>query len=97
MVEYIEREKVLAKKTEIHCIVHCQGADEEDVYNAVLVEDINAIPAADVRPVKRGEWSRIDYKPHGHDYQCSVCQFKNDEPNNFCPNCGADMREKEET
>jgi rRNA maturation endonuclease Nob1 len=47
---------------------------------------------AAVRPVKRGKWTRIDYEPHGHDYKCSACGWKNDMPTHFCPNCGADMR-----
>ena len=59
---------------------------------AELVSEIAAIPAADVRPVVRGRWSRIDYEPHGHDYKCSACGWKNDMPTHFCPNCGADMR-----
>lgn len=78
MVEYIEREKVLAKKTEIHRIVHCQGADEEDVYNAVLIEDINAIPAADVRCV----------------VTCSECKHWNrNEEGNLCCTKDADEDE----
>lgn len=50
-------------------------------------------PAADVRPVCGGKWSRIDYEPHGHDYKCSACEWKNDMPTHFCPNCGARMEE----
>lgn len=55
-------------------------------------ERLKRIPAADVRPVVRGKWSRIDYEPHGHDYKCSACGWKNDMPTHFCPNCGADCR-----
>ena len=28
-------------------------------------------------------------------YQCSICRRLNDDTDNFCPNCGADMREAE--
>ena len=59
---------------------------------------------------KRGEWivheartevndSCIDFFPT--DYECSNCGLKqsmyfiNSKPSNFCPNCGADMRERE--
>jgi hypothetical protein len=66
-------------------------------YTSTLREllDTNHIPytAADVRPVVRGKWSRIDYEPHGHDYKCSACEWKNDMPTLFCPKCGARMEE----
>lgn len=58
-------------------------------------EKMQAIPAADVRPVVHGEWihfSRSD--------ECSVCGYdtgKYEAPTWFCPKCGADMRKKEET
>lgn len=54
------------------------------------------VPVADVKPVRRGEWQHLE----DVDWQCSVCgadalaigcrQVKS----NFCPNCGADMREE---
>lgn len=66
-------------------------------------ESLQRVPT--IEP-KKGKWLRTDAYPH-HIY-CSVC-FKtyipNDEwdiwksdgwlPKNFCPNCGADMREPE--
>lgn len=51
------------------------------------------LPAADVRPVVKASWKRIDFKPCGHDYECSSYGWKNDMATHFCPNCGADMRE----
>ena len=54
---------------------------------------IEKLHAEDVRPVVRGKWTRIDYEPHGHDYKCSACGWKNDMPTHFCPNCGAWMEE----
>lgn len=57
------------------------------------------IPAADVRPVKRGKW--IDYQQGQWIYaKCSECETVHDVRSNFCPSCGADMRSeppKEET
>lgn len=59
----------------------------------------NAVPAADVREAKKGRWIN-----QGADSEiCSACGSRfyisalfavgiNDEPN-FCPNCGADMKE----
>ena len=45
---------------------------------------------------KKGMW--IEHNPHkwglGIVFECSECGEKIDcEPSNFCPNCGADMRE----
>jgi rubrerythrin len=64
-----------------------------DALRRACEEEVKHIPAADVRPVVRGKWTRVDYEPCGHDYICSVCGCKCDGPWNFCPNCGADMRE----
>lgn len=67
-----------------------------------VLEYLNEVPAANFRPVVRGKWNRTDAYPHR--LYCSVCYktyLKNDEllgrwkfPLNFCPNCGADMREE---
>ncbi|MBQ6756494.1 MAG: hypothetical protein IJP43_06085 [Oscillospiraceae bacterium] len=70
------------------------------------LEEIKNIPAADVVERKRGEW--VGYPEsfkfeHIYDRDAIVCPFcevswnfvDNDtERFNFCPNCGADMREK---
>lgn len=58
-------------------------------------EAIVAMPAADVREVRKGKW---EYD-HWCEFKCSVCgAFSKSEPyrgrENFCPNCGADMREE---
>lgn len=52
---------------------------------------IRSYPAADVRPVRHGRW--------GVKNECSECGcqpwFERDiHTLNFCPNCGADMREE---
>lgn len=52
--------------------------------------------AADVRPVVRGRWSEKPYLL-GTTNVCSVCGENYGMPHgkyNFCPNCGADMREE---
>ena len=55
---------------------------------------------ADVRPVVRGKWR--PYSPLTDTYECDKCGYQVIDEifrTNFCPNCGADMREppKEET
>jgi len=52
--------------------------------------------AADMRPVVRGKWEHLTMDKHSQ--TCSACRtiYYNilDYPFNFCPNCGADMREE---
>lgn len=58
-----------------------------------LLQDVDAIESV---PVVHGEWI-LRHIGVGHMWECSVCHkrpdiyVKND--TNFCPNCGADMRE----
>ena len=60
-----------------------------------LKETIDSVPAADVVERKKGKWM---YKKITTDLhvvgQCSVCKERRI-IDNFCPNCGADMREEE--
>ena len=60
-----------------------------------LKETIDSVPAADVVERKKGKWM---YKKITTDLhvvgQCSVCKERR-VIDNFCPNCGADMREEE--
>ena len=62
------------------------------------LEALMDIPAADVRPVVRGKWKDAMQSCHDSPHvKCSVCgeyywQYFN--KFNFCPNCGADMREE---
>ena len=42
---------------------------------------------------KRGEWIPVD---NGHHVRCSECGRCGFASNNFCPNCGADMRGKDD-
>jgi rubrerythrin len=87
MDEYIRRTDAINS-------VYEAFADGKNAYDA-----LNAIPVADVRPVARGTWVGIDDFPHD-DWECDHCgcvvENTNDPWNyyHFCPNCGADMREK---
>ena len=57
---------------------------------------VSEITAADVRPVVRGRWIEKPYLL-GTTNVCSVCGENYGMPHgqyNFCPNCGADMREE---
>lgn len=62
-----------------------------------FIERIEEQPSADVRPAVRGRWSEKPYLL-GTTNVCSVCGENYGMPHgkyNFCPNCGADMREEQ--
>lgn len=74
-----------------------------DALRRACEEEVKHIPAADVRPVVRGKW--ID-RPLDNfrkfESKCSVCGWSGVSNYdsyvdifdfNFCPSCGADMRE----
>ena len=95
MSEYIEREavKVMLKR---ECSPRVM---------AYLVDELCEIPAADVRPAVRGKWivGKIDdpiLEPVGisESFRCSECDYGyvsfDQKRHNYCPNCGADMREE---
>lgn len=88
MAEYIEREKAF----DAVFAQFCASSDETEAALNAAIEEIRAIPAADVRPVVRGEWVQVMGK---YDWmvKCSRCNGVPLETSNFCPNCGADMRE----
>ncbi len=95
MTEYISREDGF------NAILKLVPKVDGDGYCWVIRGDadtaIDSIPAADVRPVKRGMWASVfdigtvcnqcgfDIEEHGYD-------VRTDGEPNFCPNCGADMR-----
>lgn len=85
MAEYISREAAI----EALCKAHSPYPRRREI----SVRAIQDISPSDVRPVKRGHWTRVDYEPCGHDYICSECGCKSDGAWNFCHDCGADMRE----
>lgn len=71
--------------------------DTEHDRNAAIHLVRELVPAADVRPVVRGRWNRYVYDKKLWANYCSACKtflpYGMDWEPNFCPNCGADMRE----
>ena len=89
MAEYIDRDALLAEAKRISGPMTGDGWDNWGVYAL-----INRQPAADVRPVVRGRWLHKETTDNFHVVgQCSVCKERK-RIDNFCPNCGADMRGK---
>ena len=85
MDEYIDRE---AAQTS------CRKYSFAESYDAFAVDCIlKAIPAADVAPVRHGEWE-IVIGSNGKEYMvCTCCRVSQDLTGVFtyCPNCGAKM------
>ena len=104
MAEYIERESLL-KQMEGYCSANCGHEHSEDPLcpscfmndAIILVEDWTA---ADVRPVVRRKWEKsAKYKGYVCCSECHNCYVDQEWITklkwNYCPNCGADMREAE--
>lgn len=98
MTEYIEREKAIKalkdNVTEMEC--HIYFGSNLGVPKDEIEDIVNEIPAADVEPVKHGEWKYIKSGEGVFDYyfECSECHAST--PNkayptnpNFCPHCGS--------
>lgn len=115
MADYISREAALAVVEDEQkklCPAGLWGrkfASDTDKYDAwqEILEELEAIPAADVEPVRHGQWLRTD-----DDWsslvtiQCSACGgewcFEVDEDvqllgYNYCPGCGCKMDLEDET
>ena len=76
--EYIEREK-LNDMLEDFCV------------NETFYDAMQTIPAANVAPVRHGEWQEINGI-----FRCSLCEYSFEHEGyqhffNYCPNCGAKM------
>lgn len=95
MAEYIGREAAIEL-----CCKHSEATfnltgEPILVIRPDYVNVLRSIPAADVRPVVRGRWIQ---RKNWTRCVCSACSweitFVMGNSYNFCPNCGADMREK---
>ena len=94
MDEYIKRE-ALYEKAYWHGEHPDVGNPFPDGVDAIDIKDVDAIPAADVAPVRHEKWEVIigsDGKEH---MVCTGCRKQQDLTGVFtyCPNCGAKMLE----
>ena len=98
MSEYIERDKVI-RELEWYIERFPDCAECLEARKSIIAR----IPSADVRPVVMARWKhRKDSAWSGGGCtECSACGFGYSdeyyhevEEFNFCPNCGADMREE---
>ena len=98
MAEYIERE-ALYEKSYWHGEHPNVDNPFPDGVDAIDIKDVDAIPSADVAPVRHGRWiepSRLYYG--AKQYECSLCysdtfwkKHSITEKYPHCPNCGATM------
>lgn len=98
MAEYIRKDKI---------ILDYGGLAEIDPHDFVgtakyFMDQIKAIPAADVAPVRHGRWEALEhYRDGGTAQRCNQCKelmcLHRTTPKNYCPNCGAKMDEEEKT
>ena len=96
MAKYIECEAVHDAVSKLKRLAWQSSSTSPNVEKCVAVEldavhaAVENIPAADVRPVRFGKLEK-----YGASIRCSVCGFDTQSWDvNFCPNCGADMREE---
>lgn len=94
MAEYIEREVLLARLQE-----NFNNRCNHDLLCKYVIDKIMTFPAADVEPVRHGEWEHNDnYVLWAERYICSKCGRNAQSDGNYrhdltayCPNCGAKM------
>ena len=85
MAEYIERETAVAW---FMPYAHAGESIDADV----VISDIKGMKAADVAPVRHGQWI---YDKKAQRPYCSVCKGyfygATNSPMSYCPNCGTKM------
>ena len=97
MARYIDAD-VLIK--DIKDLSNCPNGYSGTYDKACIIGLVEDVPTADVRENVKGKWINDGYDfPHGNDWiHCSVCGKRGinvpADLTNFCPNCGADMREE---
>lgn len=107
MTEYISREAAISHPFANGQYDHAHANQQFIRGHESYKEWIENLPAADVKPVVRGEWNEIERGGLLTRYalfRCTHCGniFKVYEDTlnagrgdkNFCPNCGADMRKE---
>lgn len=108
MTDYIKRDGrsmsryIDADKIEYEDMLRPRGNGNYEECQIAYRDQIDDIPTADVRENVKGEWQITDAYPHN--VYCSNCHKKFAQthwavwedgslPRNYCPNCGADMRQ----
>lgn len=85
MNEYIEKKHLLDFLDA--CVEEEKGNRSQVIVEAIKMT-IDRMPVDDVIERKKGEW----YDKGSMSCRCSNCGCKSIKEYSFCPNCGADMR-----
>lgn len=102
--EYIKREDVLKQLKKL-AEQYLDSKRMCDLFVCAGIKKVlpvvQSVPAADVREVKKGKWIVLDecsnegiYCPECHTKIFDFTHKPKKKLSNFCPNCGADMREE---
>ena len=102
--EYIERDVVIDDIGELFTI--CYETLPNEYGHHFIVEKelqihldfVRNLTAANVKPIVQGKWEKGRQRGIlGNEYKCSFCSYQiimeEKDKYNYCPNCGADMRE----
>lgn len=85
MSEYIDRES----------LINHLNQSAAEYYSRAVERVIELEPAADVAPVRRGQWRPVGFTFMGKSVGCSECGYRIATSIgcgwNYCPNCGANM------
>ena len=106
MSRYIDADALHdALKAKQKWVVRCGDKHNEGYTYDQVHFAIDDAPSIDIEP-KHGKWIRDRYwsrgigmgEEYGFSYKCSLCEYEVENGYtrcgfNFCPNCGADMRE----
>lgn len=102
--KYIDREALIEKHSQ-WLEIPAYDDEEYEELEVVLVSDIEDFPGAKVRSIVQGHWKNTVEEPGETDgmWYCSVCgkhlRYVTDEGcglPNWCPECGAMMRDAED-
>lgn len=86
-MRYIDADKIIYT-----WLTDANGKEHDGV---TLQSVIDAQPTADVRENVRGEWIySTNNESVCEEWTCSLCGTFSLENTNFCPNCGAQMKEE---
>lgn len=66
----------------------CNGCEVYDIYKKII-----EAPTVEAKPVVHAHWLKRDIDHTWN--RCSACGDNSHYPSNYCPNCGAQMDEKE--
>lgn len=85
MSEYIDRQS----------LINHLNQSAAEYYSRAVERVIELEPAADVAPVRRGQWKPAGFTFMGESVDCSECGYRIATSIgrgwNYCPNCGAKM------